>query len=133
YCDHHKRELFIAGHLPEATCDWHQLVCGVPAIVYPDAVRAWTRDHGRAQPPVCEASPAGAVRITTPVDGSHFVLEPFRAPAVQRPLLAALPSAPDLRWTIDGEPAERWIPTPGSHRVAVARGDSHDEITISYE
>jgi hypothetical protein len=68
-----------------------------------------------------------------PVAGARFVLEPHRAPQAQRPPLTALPAAPDLQWTIDGEPADRWIPTPGTHRVAVARGTATDEITIVYE
>ena len=61
------------------------------------------------------------------------MLEPHRAPEAQRPPLAAIPAAPDLRWTIDGEPAERWIPTPGTHRIVVARGAASDAITIVYE
>ena len=124
YCEHRKRELFVAGHVPEATCDWHQLVCGVPSVVYPDALRAWTRFYGRPAPPVCAPPDPGApIAIATPVAGAHFVLEPHRPPEVQRPVLSAVPASPELRWTIDGEPAERWIPTPGSHRVVVARGD----------
>jgi hypothetical protein len=73
------------------------------------------------------------VRIASPVDGARFALEPHRAPTNQRPPLAAVPATPDLRWTIDGEPAERWIPTPGAHRVVVARGEARDAVTIVYE
>ena len=134
HCAHTKRELFIAGKVPEETCDWHQLVCGVPAIVYPAPIRAWARFYGRIAAPTCELPPpGGAVRITYPVEGARFLLEPHRPKATQRPPLAAVPAAPDLRWTIDGEPAERWIPTPGTHRVVVARGEATDAITISYE
>jgi len=134
YCEHRKRELFITGHVPEETCDWHQLVCGVPSVVYPDAVAAWTRFYGRPTPPVCDApDAAGPIAITSPVAGAHFVLEPHRPPQAQRPPLVALPGVPDLRWTIDGEPADTWIPTPGTHRVAVARGQTTDAIDIVYE
>ncbi len=134
HCEHHKRELFIVGHVPEETCDWHQVVCGVPAVVYPKQVRSWAEFYGRAAPPSCErADPDAPIRIVYPVNNARFVLEPHRAPQLQRPPLTALPAAPDLRWTIDGEPAERWIPTPGTHRVAVARGTATDEITIVYE
>src|SRR5204862_390050 len=41
HCDHGKRELFLAGHVPEETCDWHQLVCGERTIVYPESLRGW--------------------------------------------------------------------------------------------
>lgn len=134
YCEHHKRELFIVGHVPDETCDWHRLVCGVPSVVYPEAVRAWTRFYGRPAPPVCSPPDAGApIAITRPVAGAHFVLEPHRPPEAQRPPLIASPAAPDLRWTIDGEPADRWIPTPGTHRVAVARGAMTDAVEITYE
>jgi len=134
YCEHRKRELFIVGHVPEDTCDWHQLVCGVPTVVYPDALRAWTRFYGRPASPVCGvAEAAGPITITSPVAGAHFVLEPYRPPQAQRPPLTALPAVPDLRWTIDGAPAETWIPAPGTHRVVVARGQATDAIDIVYE
>ncbi|HEY5938105.1 MAG TPA: transglycosylase domain-containing protein [Kofleriaceae bacterium] len=133
HCQHAKRELFITGHVPEETCDWHRLVCGVPSVVYPTSVRAWANHYHRTSAPSCEVEDvAGPVRITYPVDGAKFVLEPHREPAAQRPPLAALPAG-DLAWTIDGEPAERWIPTPGTHRVAVTQGANRDEITIVYE
>jgi penicillin-binding protein 1C len=142
YCEHDKHELFIAGHLPDEVCDWHREVCGVPSVVYPESLRAWTRFYGRPVPPVCDApevSAAGAVRdagaiaIASPVDGARFVLEPHRPARAQRPLLAARPALPDLRWTIDGQPAETWIPTPGLHRVVVARGAMTDAVDITYE
>jgi len=134
HCEHSKRELFVAGKVPTATCDWHQLVCGVPSIVYPPQLRAWAQFNGRTKPSACEAPPPhGAVRITYPVDGARFLLEPHRPATNQRPPLAAVPVAADLRWTIDGEPAATWVPTPGSHRVVVARGDATDAITIVYE
>ena len=133
YCEHRKRELFIAGHVPDATCDWHQLVCGVPSVVYPEPVRGWTRFYGRPEPPVCTASADASLAITSPIDGAHFVLEPHRPPEVQRPPLTALPASLDLRWTIDGEPADRWVPTPGPHRVVVARGDATRAVDIIYE
>jgi hypothetical protein len=58
---------------------------------------------------------------------------PHRPPEAQRPPLAALPALPNLRWTIDGEPADTWIPTPGTHHVVVARGQTTDAIDIVYE
>jgi Penicillin-Binding Protein C-terminus Family len=137
HCEHRKRELFLAGHVPDATCDWHQQVCGVSAVVYPPSLRAWTKFYGRPSPPVCSAPSIGPLAITAPVDGAHFVLEAHRPARDQRPPLAAVPAAPDLRWTIDGQPADAWIPTPGRHRVAVARGPRSAAATaavdITYE
>ncbi len=73
------------------------------------------------------------MNITYPVEGSRFLLEPHRSATAQRPPLSALPSSPELRWTIDGQPADQWIPTPGNHVVQVARGDATDSVTITYE
>jgi penicillin-binding protein 1C len=134
HCTHRKRELFIAGHVPDETCDWHQLVCGQPAIVYPPQIRPWATYYGLPQPPVCTVADAGtALAIVSPANGAHFILEPYRAPTSQRPLLAASPADPALRWTIDGEPAERWVPTPGTHQVVASRGAVSDQVTITYE
>jgi penicillin-binding protein 1C len=134
HCEHHKRELFIAGLVPTETCDWHQLVCGAPAVVYPPELRPWIRATGRPLPPACAApDPNAPLAITSPVDGAHYILEPYRPATLQRPPLAAVPIDPHLRWTIDGEPAETWVPTPGTHRVAVTRGTARAEVTISYE
>jgi penicillin-binding protein 1C len=134
HCEHHKRELFITGHVPTETCDWHQLVCGAPAIVYPPELRPWIRATGRPTAPSCAPSdPNAALAITSPTNGARFLLEPYRPATLQRPLLAAVPADPALRWTIDGEPAETWIPKPGTHRIVVARGAARDEVTITYE
>jgi len=85
-------------------------------------------------PPRCErADPDAPVAITNPVEGAHFILEPHRPATLQRPLMTALPEGEALYWTIDGEPADRWVPRPGTHRVEVARGESTDAVTITYE
>ncbi len=135
YCEHHKRELFIAGHVPEETCDWHQMVCGQPTIVYPQGVRGWAKYYRRVPKTACPKveTSSGRVAITYPVDGARFLLEPFRAAESQRPPMNAVPVGAQLTWTIDGQPADRWVPTPGEHRLAVAQGDQRDEITIHYE
>lgn len=133
HCQHRKREVFIAGHVPEETCDWHQVVCGQPTVVYPKSVRSWARYVGKPEAPSCEPAAGGAVAITYPVEGARFLLEPHRAATLQRPPLNALPADPHLRWTIDGQPAETWVPTPGTHRIQVARGEATDAVTIVYE
>ncbi len=139
HCEHHKRELFIGAHLPSETCDWHQLVCGRPAIVYPKALRGWARHHERTTTAACEIVDASVPpRITYPIDGARFILEPHRSVMSQRPPLTATPATADLRWTIDGVPADTWIPTAGTHRVVVTRGagtrdELRDLVTIVYE
>ena len=134
HCEHRKRELFIAGHVPEETCDWHQLVCGTPAVVFPPELRAWATAAGWPLPPRCDVADARTpIAIVAPTNGAHFVLEPYRPATSQRPPLIATPADPSLQWTIDGEPAERWVPTPGTHRIIASRGGSADTVTITYE
>jgi penicillin-binding protein 1C len=133
-CPHRKREVFIRGQVPTETCDWHQIVCGQPAIVYPPEIRPWASYFGRPALPTCAGTTAssGPLHITSPANGAHFILEPFRAAQLQRPLLAAA-GGDDARWTIDGQPADRWVPVPGTHHVVVTHGQESDEITITYE
>jgi hypothetical protein len=85
-------------------------------------------------PPVCDVAASDRpLAITSPINGAHYVLEPYRAAASQRPWLVAVPAAPDLTWTIDGKPAASWIPSPGTHRIVAARAGSAAEVTITYE
>jgi hypothetical protein len=120
--------------VPGEPCDWHQLVCGEPTIVYPKALRSWANHYGRVAQRSCEvAETTGMLRITYPVEGARFVLEPHRSAEVQRPPLSASLATEDLKWTIDGEPADRWVPTPGTHRIVASRGPQRDEVTITYE
>lgn len=133
-CPHHKAELFVAGSVPEETCDWHQRVCGQPHVEFPKALAPWTRVYGLQKTPACEvADGSGALRIVAPVDGATFMLEPHRAPQDQRPLLAALPAASEVDWFIDDTPAAQWIPSAGTHRVRVAHGAESAEVSITYQ
>jgi hypothetical protein len=110
-------------------------VCGQPAIVYPPEIRPWASYYGRPELPSCPESQVatGPLRITSPANGARFLLEPFRPATQQRPLLAAAAAGDNARWTIDGEPADRWVPTPGTHQIVVARGSESDTVTVTYE
>jgi penicillin-binding protein 1C len=135
HCEHRKREIFIRGQVPTETCDWHRVVCGVPAIVYPPEIRAWASYYGRPTLPSCGETgiATGPLRITSPANGARFILEPYRPATLQRPLLAAGPGTDAARWTIDGVPAEQWVPVAGSHQIVVTRGHESDAVTITYE
>lgn len=135
YCHHHKLELFIAGRVPTETCDWHQLVCGQETIVYPPALRTWTSIYRPEDPPRCDgtAGDDGPLAIVVPVDGARFALDPFRPPAAQRPPLVARPFGVEVRWTIDGEPADRWVPIAGAHEVVAHHGAGTASVRITYD
>ena len=133
HCSHRKHELFVKDSIPTETCDWHRVVCGKPGIVFPPEIRSWTNYYGRGTDPSrCEAN-TGKVTIVSPTPGAHFLLEPHRPAHLQRPLLAAVPPSDDLRWTIDGEPAESWLPRAGTFAVRVEGAGQSDEVSISYE
>ena len=134
-CHHHKVELFIAGRVPTAPCDWHQLVCGQPTIVYPPALRTWTRIYRPQDPPRCAVATGadGPLAIVVPVDGARFALDPHRPPTAQRPPLAARPADAEVEWTIDGQPAERWVPVAGPHEIVARRGAETARVRITYD
>ena len=134
HCEHLKQEIFIAGKVPEETCDWHQQVCGETVVVYPPEVLPWAQFYGRVVEPTCDVEVShDTVHIVAPAAGARFLLEPHRPAEFQRPPLAAIPHGPDIVWTIDGQPADEWIPEPGTHTVTARRGEVSDEVSIVYE
>ncbi len=134
HCEHHKHELFVSGNVPQETCDWHQVVCGEPTIVLPEVLHSWARFYGQLEERDCTVSNLdGPLRIVMPADGAHFLLEPHRDARMQKPPVAVLPSGGDAQWFVDNVPMANWIPTPGTHVVRVARGESSDEVRVIYE
>ncbi len=133
-CGHVKKELFVRGNTPKESCDWHQSVCGAPAVIYPKELRSWTRFFDRTEHRTCiEDSGEPQLRIVAPVEGAHFVLEPHRPARLQKPPLSALPVGAEVAFSINGTPADQWIPTPGRHTVEAVLGDHRDRVTIVYE
>jgi hypothetical protein len=136
----HKRELFAAGTRPHQVCTWHRRVCGRREVKYPPELEGWARVHGLVHahafdcPDGDAATGAGVtLAITYPADGARFLLDPERAAAQQRPPLRAIPARSAVHWTVDGLAADRFIPTPGAHRVKASLGAEEREITISFE
>jgi penicillin-binding protein 1C len=134
HCEHRKHELFIEGHIPTETCDWHREACGEVGVVYPKEIRGWAAAMGARVNNTCqEVTNSGPVRIVEPAEGAVFVLEPHRPAQYQRPPLKVLPHGTAVSWKIDGEPAKSWIPVPGPHRVEVTDGRTADAVSIVYE
>ncbi len=142
HCGRHKRELFIEGTVPRESCSWHTVACGQPRVRYPAPVESWARAQGLTRSAAgpdggggCDEDAPGAsaqLRILYPVQGAEFVLDPHRPRRHQLPPLRASTRSPELRWSVDGVPVARWLPSPGAHRVrAELRGRSH-EVTVTY-
>ncbi len=132
HCPHRKLETFLAGTEPEHECTWHQELCGRTEVVYPVVARPWAFFRGLMRSSQCDQARAhsDALEITFPRSGSIFHLDPFRPARDQVPPLRALPAGTDVRWTISGQPAETWTPTPGEHIVRAERGRLSDAVTI---
>lgn len=139
----HKRETFIPGTEPRAACDWHRRLGGRVEVVWPPEVAGWARIHRRAtRPQVLAAAPVDSQRgtgasrdlqIVYPPEGAHFMLDPGRPLAEQRPPLRALPADAPVRWTIDGVAAESWLPAPGKHLVRADAGARHHEVEVDFD
>jgi penicillin-binding protein 1C len=143
----HKRETFVPGTAPRAVCDWHRRVDGRPQIAWPPEVAGWARIHrgarratgaglapAVARPAVATAGgPAAPLEIVYPPAGAHFLLDPGRPRAQQRPPLRAIPAGALVRWTVDGHPADSWVPAPGRHMIEAALGTAHREEEIDFE
>ncbi len=125
-----KHETFVPGTQPQAVCDWHVRVGGHKEIVWPAEAAGWARIHRKAAANARAPAPAGALRIVYPQDGAHFLLDPGRPVAEQRPPLRAIPAAAPVRWTIDGQPADQWMPTVGEHLVAAEMGRQLQRVSI---
>ena len=134
HCPHVKTELFIQGRAPTERCEWHQRVCGQESVVYPEEIRPWAAFFKSFDPPQCETSQdINDLRIVSPLEGAHFILEPHRASTLQKPLLVSQPHLSSVQWTIDGQALERWTPHSGRHVVRAQHGLLFDEVTITYE
>ncbi|HEX3903740.1 MAG TPA: hypothetical protein VH853_12945 [Polyangia bacterium] len=76
---------------------------------------------------------SSALRILYPPYGGHFLLDPGRPPAQQRPPLRPLPAGAPVRWTIDGVAAEAWVPTVGKHLLEAVAGTVHRQEEIDFD
>jgi penicillin-binding protein 1C len=135
-CPTRKRDLFVAGTLPDATCTWHRRRCGRVETVYPEEARPWARARGLLDGPACAEAAggdAGPLRILSPQTGARFELDPDRPAARQAPPLRASWAGRGLRWTIDGLPADRWTPGPGRHVARVEAGGASAESEFWFE
>lgn len=146
-CPHRRRESFVRGQAPSATCSIHAAAhvdgagrqvaarCGGSTRVlerYPVEFRAWAVAAGRplwghSLSSTCPPEPdAGELRVVFPREGQRFLLDPD-APDRQEIVVSAAASAARARLVIDGQPAgERsapftwtWALTPGWHTIWV--------------
>jgi hypothetical protein len=117
-------------------------VDGRRELVWPAEIAGWARIHRGVRRPLGSAPSTGPGRaapssaelqIVYPPDGAHFLLDPGRPPAQQRPPLRAIPAGAPVRWTIDGVAADAWIPTVGKHILEAAVGTAQRQAEIDFD
>lgn len=149
-CQHRRRERFARGDEPRESCDLHVFAhvdadgreqaarCGGRLAIkeqYPLEFRGWAERAGRPLAgervsSSCPPEPAPLeLRVTFPLDGQRFALDPD-GPTRQELVLSAAASAPRLRFVIDGQaqpeqtPPFRlpWRLRAGTHQLQVEAG-----------
>ena len=136
-----RRKEWLGRDSTALPCSWHHLDDGRLLTVWPDEYRDWAAelaappaftgraDTGAAAPALNHAN---RFRITSPADGSTFLIDPtLRREFQTLPLRAATSSGLEVRWEIDGHPyqssgaarALSWPLAPGRHSF-VARDQS---------
>jgi len=85
-------------------------------------------------PALPATAPASAFGISSPRDGSLFVLDPDIPMAAQRLVFEGAPG----RWSLDGQhlgagPRVRWLPRPGRHVLQWQGADAGDAVRVAFE
>lgn len=85
-------------------------------------------------PALPAAGLASAFGISSPRDGSLFVLDPDIPMAAQRLVFEGAPG----RWSLDGQvlgagPRVRWLPRPGRHVLQWQGADAGDAVRVAFE
>ncbi|MDO9072109.1 MAG: penicillin-binding protein 1C [Rubrivivax sp.] len=89
---------------------------------------------GTAPPAAVRGQAAQPFGITSPRDGSLFVLDPDIPMAAQRLVFEGAPG----RWSLDGQllgsgPRLRWLPRPGRHVLQWQGADAGDAVRVAFE
>lgn len=108
-------ERFSPGDSPTHVCDVHEANGDVRL---PARYARWSAAMRRTQDRIRSDGEA-PLRIAYPTEGAQLLIDTRRAPTI--PLRAArgrddVPAA----FFVDGRAAERWVPTPGTHRITAA-------------
>jgi penicillin-binding protein 1C len=148
-CQHRHAERFIVGREPAETCKLHVLAsldpqghwtdpsCGGqarPIEVWPAEYRAWAQQAGRGAsadisttcPPRALAAVPGDPRVTFPIEGQRFAVDPD-GPGRQELVLSASAPGQIARFVVDGRVVAEvaapfrvpWPMEPGAHELVV--------------
>jgi penicillin-binding protein 1C len=146
WCPNRRHE-WAAVEAPVVPCNWHHLGDGGVLTILPAEYQGWegTRravvrrgdvpraDVRRANMRRTERLPA-ALAITSPADGSTYLIDPTLRREFQSLSLKAVSSdATTIQWTINGRPVGStsrgdgldWPLTPGKHRIEVRDAKGH--------
>jgi penicillin-binding protein 1C len=159
-CPHRRRERFVHGAEPREACDMHVAVhvdaqgreqaarCGGRLQIleaYPLEFRGWAEQAGRpllgarVSPSCPPPAHAAELRVTFPLDGQRFALDPD-GPNRQELMLSAAVSTPRARFIVDGRAQNEqgppfrlpWPLRAGSHRLEVEAGGLRSRV-VTFE
>jgi hypothetical protein len=157
WCPNRRRE-WAAVEAPVVPCNWHHLGDDGLLTILPAEYQAWQGDGGFAvrradargagrRPDVRSASArpvvqAAALQITSPADGSTYLIDPtLRREFQALALKAASTAAGPISWMVNGRPVGSssrgggldWPLVPGTHRIEArdtAGRSARAEITV---
>jgi penicillin-binding protein 1C len=159
-CPHRRSELRPRGRAPLASCDMHERIfvdeegheaapdCGGATAKlierFPPELVAWAKSSGRltelspsTRCPPPKRAPEGRARITHPLDGAVFALDPSLGSAQRITPRAALPEGATPRWSLDGRPLVGSRPVvplvPGEHELVLEVGEVRDRARFRVE
>jgi penicillin-binding protein 1C len=144
WCPTRQREWVALGQEPDG-CNWHQQSADGMEVNWPAEYRDWleARSGGPSGPPRAGLKPrhyahnsrVEGFRISSPPDGSTYLIDPTLRREFQTLPLRAIATAPgEIEWTINGEPVGSgdantsiaWPLRAGQHRITAR--DAHGRV-----
>ena len=152
WCPNRRREWTRLG-APPLPCSWHHLGDDGLHTVLPEAYHAWAKPGDGRTTPVARVAAPAAVRtgagvapaaglaISSPADGTTYLIDPTLRREFQTiPLRATTTGSAVVEWTVNGRalgasapgvPVE-WPLAPGRHRITARDGSGRSaEATIT--
>ncbi|HET9233831.1 MAG TPA: penicillin-binding transpeptidase domain-containing protein, partial [Candidatus Eisenbacteria bacterium] len=114
-------------------CVFHAWVDARPCVVWPAAYREWAEAQGFESR---GSDQSQGPRITSPVNGSVYYVDPRLGPSADIRVSAVLAEG-GAQWRLDGfmmparEATFMWTPVPGEHVVEIESPSGRDQVCFS--